>query len=75
MVVLFREPKLPWRDKLAKTIESLQMGAVVVNADVEAKSAIVYRDDAPPTTFTKDQDLLVPDILPGFSVNVGSIIE
>jgi Uma2 family endonuclease len=76
LVVEVRSPSDPWSKVLTKTLEYLDSKvSVVVILDPATKSAIIYRDNEPPKTYSTEQVLTVPDILPGFSVNVGSLFE
>ena len=74
LVVEVRSPSDPWSKVLTKTLEYLDSKvSVVVILDPATKSAIIYRENEAPKTFAPDQDLVVPDVLPGFAVNVGSL--
>jgi len=74
LVVEVRSPSDPWSKVLTKTLEYLDSKVtVVVILDPATKSAIIYRENEAPKTFAPEQDLVVPDILPGFAVNVGSL--
>jgi Uma2 family endonuclease len=76
LVVEVRSPSDAWSKVLTKTLEYLDSKvSVVVILDPATSTAIVYRPDAPPKTLTANDNLAFPDILPGFTVNVGSLFE
>ena len=61
---------------LGKVVEHLRAGAaVVIVLDPATRSAMVYRPDAPPTTHRVGDTLTVPDVLPGFAVEVARLFE
>ena len=74
LAIVVRENGMTWREALRKTVECLKRNIpVVILLDPESVTAIIHRDTALPVTFTAEQDLVIPDVLPGFTVNVGSL--
>jgi Uma2 family endonuclease len=65
-----------WKDILAKVAEYLNAGVTVVCVlDPERNTATVYRADQPEQTFSADDMLSFPEVLPGFSVQVRRLFE
>ena len=76
LVVEVRSPSEGWNDVFTKVGEYLTAGVrVVVVLDMPTRSASVYRADTLQEIIPADADLIVPDVLPGFAVNVGKLFE
>jgi Uma2 family endonuclease len=76
LVFEVRSPSDRWKDLLAKTVEYLNAGVMVVCVlDPDTQTVHVYRPDQPDQTFAADQELPLPDLLPGFQVRVGRFFE
>jgi len=57
-----------------KVLDYLRAGvSVVVILDPATRSASVYRDNVRQETFEVDQNLVLPDVLPNFSVPVAAL--
>jgi Uma2 family endonuclease len=66
-----RSPGDRWRKILAKVAEYLEAGVLrVCVLDQKSETITVYSPDEPEVKFTRDQDLVLPDILPGFAALV-----
>lgn len=66
-----RSPGDRWRDILAKVAEYLAAGVLrVCVLDQKTETITVYSSDEPEVRLTRDDDLVLPDILPGFAVRV-----
>jgi Uma2 family endonuclease len=66
-----RSPGDRWRDILAKVAEYLAAGVLrVCVLDQQTETITVYSPDEPEVKLTRDQELVLPDILPGFAVRV-----
>jgi hypothetical protein len=75
-VVLARPASGEGHGILGKVVEHLRAGAaVVIVLDPATRSAMVYRPDAPLKTHHAGDTLTVPDVLPGFAVDVGRLFE
>jgi Uma2 family endonuclease len=75
LVVEVRSPSDTWTDVIGKVLEYLAAGVtavVVFNPDRQAVA--VYRT-ADEEQFTIEQDLTIPDLLPGFAVPVRKLFE
>jgi len=71
-----RSPTDRWEQILKKISEYLSVGVtVVILVDEATESATVYRSEAAPQSFGAEQEMTVPDILPGFSLLVGKLFE
>lgn len=76
LVVEVRSPSDGWNGVFAKVAEYLTAGVrAVVVLDIATRSASVYRTDARQQMFDADEELAVPDVLPGFAVVVGKLFE
>ena len=76
LVVEVRSPSERWSDVFAKVVEYLQAGIrVVILLDEPTASASVYRADELQQIFHNGDALVVPDVLPGFSVAVARLFE
>lgn len=71
LVVEVRSPSEYWTDVFTKVIEYLKAGVrVVVVLDPKTATASVYRPDELQQIFHNSDPLILPDVLPGFSVPV-----
>jgi Uma2 family endonuclease len=76
LVVEVRSPSERWTDLFAKVVEYLQAGVrVVIVLDEPTATASVYRPDELQQIFHNGDTLVVPDVLPGFSVPVQRLFE
>jgi Uma2 family endonuclease len=65
-----------WSQVLAKVAEYLEAGVtVVIVLEPNEQKAFVYRADRACETFTANERLTVPDVLPGFAVPVLAFFE
>jgi len=72
LVVEVRSPSDLWTELFSKVGEYLAAGVrVVVILDPGSATASVYRADGEHVVFRSHEALTVPDVLPGFGVNVG----
>jgi Uma2 family endonuclease len=75
LVIEVRSPSDRMRTVLDKVDDDLEAGVdVVVLLEPTIRVATVYRKDSD-QQFTSDDELTLPDILPGFSVPVGKYFE
>ena len=76
LVVEVRSPSELWTELFAKVGEYLKAGVdVVIVLDAKSASASVYRPDELQQIFHNGDALVVPDVLPGFSVPVQRLFE
>jgi len=76
IVVEVKSPSDSWSSMLAKANEYLAADVLaVVLINPETLSLTVCRPSVSPKKLEGDNDLTLPDILPGFIVNVGSLFE
>lgn len=76
LIVEIRSWPDTWLEMLTKTFEFLSAGVTaVVVVDADTSSATVFRSEARPEVFEEDEELTLPDILPGFSVPVRKFFE
>jgi Uma2 family endonuclease len=76
LVVEVRSPSDRWPKVLAKVAEYLEAGVlVVIVLDDESRTAILYFADRASVTLKIDDELMVPEILPGFAVAVQRFFE
>jgi Uma2 family endonuclease len=76
LVVEVRSPSERWGELFAKVGEYLKAGVdVVIVLDAATASASVYRADELQQIFHNGDNLVVPDVLPGFSVSVQRLFE
>jgi len=66
-----RSPGDRWREILTKVAEYLAAGVLrVCVLDQQTETITVYSPDEPEVKLTHDQELVLPDILPGFAARV-----
>jgi Uma2 family endonuclease len=71
LVIEVRSPSDRWGNVLAKVAEFLEAGVLaVVVLDEESETALLYQADAMPRRLGPDDELTLPEILPGFAVAV-----
>jgi Uma2 family endonuclease len=76
LVFEVRSPTDNWGQIFTKVGEYLEAGvALVCVLDERAQSAHVCHSDQPPQVFTAEQELLLPEALPGFRALVGRFFE
>jgi Uma2 family endonuclease len=67
-----RSPGDRWREIHAKVAEYLAAGVrAVCVLDQQTETAHLYYPDEAPRILTADQELTLPDVLPGFRAAVG----
>lgn len=76
LIVEARSPSDAWTDVFAKVEEYIQAGVgVVIVLDAEKRTASVCRPGIDQTDFHAADTLTVPDVLPGFAVEVARLFE
>ena len=76
LIVEVRSPSERWNAVFAKVVEYLNAGVrVVIVLDEPTGTASVYRPDELQQIFHNGDELVVPDVLPGFSVPVKRLFE
>lgn len=76
LTVEVRSPSDRWKLVIEKVGEYLEAGVrVVIVLDPQAATAHIYRKGELPQIFDNGDDLLVPDVLPGFAVPVAKLFE
>jgi Uma2 family endonuclease len=76
LVVEVRSPSNSWTDIFIKVEEYLHVGVLaVVVLDSETDTASVYRSGARQEIFTREQLLVIADVLPGFTVAVKELFS
>ncbi len=76
LVAEVRSPSNRWSEMVQKAAEYLAAGVrIVVVLDPDTKSAHVFHADQPTRVLGPDETLTFPDLLPDFTVRVGSIFE
>jgi Uma2 family endonuclease len=76
LVVEVKSPSDSWTDVLTKVVDYTRAGVqVVIVLDPATESASAFRSDARQETFERDEELTVPDVLPGFAVPVARFFE
>ena len=76
LVVEVRSPSDRWPKVLAKVAEYLEAGVlVVIVLDDESRTAVLYFTDRASVTLNTDDELTVPEILPGFAVAVRTVLR
>ncbi len=76
LVVEVRSPSDSIPELIAKALEYLEAGVkVVVVLDPNTDTASIFRSDRPAQRLQDTDDLILPDILPGFSVQVSKLFE
>lgn len=69
-------PSNDWAEIYTKVGEYLRVGVpIVLVLDPDSKSATTYRLKSGQQTFEADEDLTLPEVLPGFSIRVGKFFE
>ncbi len=75
-VVEVRSPSERWPKIIAKAAEYLNAGVTTVLVlDDESRTAILFFSDRPTLTLRSDEELRVPEILPGFAVALSRFFE
>jgi Uma2 family endonuclease len=76
LVVEVRSPSDRWPKILAKVAEYLNAGVLaVVVLDDDSRTALLSMVDQPPRRLGPDDELAIPEILPGFAVSVRRFFE
>jgi len=76
LVIEVHSPSDRWTKVFTKVVEYLEAGVrVVVVLDPATASASVYRADELQQIFDNGDTLIIPDVLPGFSVPVRQFFE
>ena len=76
LIVEVLSPTDRWPKVLAKVAEYLEAGTtVVIVLDDKRRLAHVYRADGAVRLLGADEELTVPEVLPGFAVAVGRFFE
>ncbi|MGP0065523.1 MAG: Uma2 family endonuclease [Isosphaeraceae bacterium] len=76
LVVEVRSPSDRWPKIIAKVAEYLDAGvSVVIVLDDESRTALLYFSDRPSLNLKSDDELTIPEILPGFAVAVRRFFE
>ena len=76
LVIEVRSPSDRWADIQEKVDEYLKAGVLIVCVlDPEPQTARLYYPDQPPRTLGPDDELTLPDVLPGFAVPVRRFFE
>ncbi len=76
LVVEARSPSDSWIEIFGKVIEYLSAGVrVVIVLDSDSTSASVYRATELQQIFHNSDELVVPDVLPGFTATVSRLFE
>lgn len=76
LVVEVRSPSERWPKVLAKVIEYLEAGVLaVIVLDDDSRTALLSMADQPPRRLGPDEELTLPEILPGFAVPVRRFFE
>jgi Uma2 family endonuclease len=76
LVIEVRSPSNTWTEIFSKVDDYLSLGVTavgVVNTDREVIG--IYRDNMNEVHFTKEQDLVIPDVLPGFVLPLSKVFE
>ena len=76
LIVEIRSPSDLWTEMFAKVEEYLRAGVrAVVILDLDSLTASVYRSPGLQQTLQASETLTIPEVLPGFSVQVGKLFE
>jgi len=76
LIVEVKSPDDVWKHVQAKVFEYLNAGVTVVCVlDPERSTATIYQLAQPEQTLTAEESLSFPQVLPGFSVQVGRFFE
>ncbi len=76
LVVEVRSPSDAWTEVIGKVLDYLAAGVrAVVGFNPDRHAVAVYRASADEEQFTIEQELTIPDLLPGFSVPVRKMFE
>ena len=74
LVIEVRSPSERWTEAFGKVLEYLRAGVrVACIVDPGTETVSVYRPDEIQQILTADDEFTVPDVLPGFQVNVGKL--
>jgi Uma2 family endonuclease len=76
LVVEVRSPSNTWTEMFGKVSDYLAAGVtVVILVNPDKKALAVYRAEMDEVHFTKEQDLVIPDVLPGFVLPLSKVFE
>lgn len=76
LIVEVRPDHERWPKVLAKVVEYLEAGALAVLVlDDDSRTAFLATADQPPQCLGPDEELTIPEILPGFAVPVRRFFE
>ena len=76
LAVEVKSPSNTWTELFVKVGEYLEAGVTaVLLIDPERRTASVYRSDTGQVTFAPSDTLTLPDVLPGFAVEVAKFFE
>ena len=76
LIVEVRSRSDRWSNVLAKVAEYLEAGVLaVVILDDESETALLAMPDQPPRPLGPDDELTIPEVLPGFAVPVRRFFE
>jgi Uma2 family endonuclease len=71
-----RSPSNTWTEIFSKVGDYLSAGVtVVIVVNTDKKALAVYRAEMDEVHFTKEQDLVIPDVLPGFVLPLSKVFE
>lgn len=71
LVLEVKSPSDQWTEVLGKVVDHIRAGVQVVSVlDPATESASAFRSDTRQQSFERDEELTVPDVLPGFAVPV-----
>jgi Uma2 family endonuclease len=74
LVIEVRSPPDTWSNVVAKMLDYIRAGVgVVVILDPKTRSASVFRNQDRQDIFEADTSLILPDVLPDFSVSVAAL--
>jgi Uma2 family endonuclease len=74
LVIEVRSPSERWTEAFGKVLEYLKAGVrVACIVDPGTETVSVYRPDEIQQILTADDEFTLPDVLPGFQVNVGKL--
>lgn len=74
LVIEVRSPSDRWTDIFGRMLEYLRAGVrVVCIIDPDTETLSIYRPDEIQQILTADDEITLPDILPGFRVVVGKL--
>jgi Uma2 family endonuclease len=76
LVAEVRSPSNTWTELFGKAGDYLKAGVrAVVLIDPPSETAMVLRDQAEQVVFQANEELVIPEVLPGFAVTVGRLFE